>query len=213
MGELEDHRILVVTEDPAGLATTSRTTWCASARTGRSPSRAAGSSTCRLRASCRRATLSTADAGGEVAHHAALGGDHELSARASLAGGPARASGSSPDEEAANLARFGAQHAAELPTAQRLPLQVALLGVLAYSNVWRTRGAELEAELVDKIGECEMAGLPAIAAAGFETLSLVQYEIGKLDSAMTSSLRSLRAARTRWPHWRAPRAWPAWPGA
>jgi tetratricopeptide (TPR) repeat protein len=64
--------------------------------------------------------------------------------------------------------------------------------VLAYSNVWRARGAELEAEIVAKIGECEMADLPAIAAAGFETLSLVQYEIGKLDSAMTSSLRSLR---------------------
>jgi hypothetical protein len=131
--------------------------------------------------------------GGEVAHHAALGGDHELAARASLAGGR-HAIRIFASEEAAHLARFGSQHAAELPTEQRLPLQVALLGVLAYSNMWRARGAELEEDLVAKISECEMAGLPAVAAAGFETLSLVQYETGKLDSAVTSSLRSLKGA-------------------
>jgi tetratricopeptide (TPR) repeat protein len=76
---------------------------------------------------------------------------------------------------------------------QRLPLQVALLGVLAYSNSWRTRGgAELEAELVARIAECELEGLAEVAAAGFHTLSFVQYETGKLDSAMTSSLSSIK---------------------
>jgi DNA-binding SARP family transcriptional activator len=142
------------------------------------------------------------DAGGEVAHHAALGGDHELAARASLSGGR-HAIRIFAGEEAARLARFGAHHAAELPTAQRLPLQVALLGVLAYSNGWRTRAAELEEEIVGRISECELAGLPAVAAAGFQTLSLVQYEIGKLDSAMTSSLRSLRGADGAGPQTRA----------
>jgi tetratricopeptide (TPR) repeat protein len=132
-------------------------------------------------------------AGGEVAHHAALGGDHDLAARASLAGGQ-HANRIFANEEAAQLARFGVQHAAKLPTAKRLPLQVGLLGVLAYSNVWRARANELEDELTATIAECELEGLPDVTAAGLQTLSFVQYETGKLDSAKTSSLRSIKDA-------------------
>jgi DNA-binding SARP family transcriptional activator/predicted ATPase len=130
-------------------------------------------------------------AAGEVAHHAALGGDHHLAARASLAGGQ-HAIRIFAAEEAAQLARFGVQHAATLPTATRLPLQVALLEVLAYSTAWRSRASELEEELVRTIAECEREGLPGVAAVGFQSLSLVQYETGKLDSAKASSLRSIQ---------------------
>jgi DNA-binding SARP family transcriptional activator/tetratricopeptide (TPR) repeat protein len=140
-----------------------------------------------------RANALDGDTGGEVAHHASLGGDHDLAARASLAGGR-HAIRVFAGEEAARLARLGAQHAAELPAAERLPLQVALLDVLTYSSAWRRRGAELEEELVGRIAECEMHGLSEVAAAGFKTLSLVQYEIGKVDRAMTSSLRALTDA-------------------
>ncbi len=202
VGELEHHRILVVTEAPgaAGYDFAHDLVRERAYRALSEPRR-------RLihlqiaRVMSKRGALD-GDAGGEVAHHAALGGNHELAARASLAGGR-HAIRIFAGEEAARLARFGAQHAAELPPSQRLPLQVALLGVLAYSNAWRTRSAELEEELCDKISECEMAGLPAIAAAGLQTLSLVQYETGKLDSAMTSSLRSLGGADAPGPRARA----------
>jgi DNA-binding SARP family transcriptional activator/tetratricopeptide (TPR) repeat protein len=136
--------------------------------------------------------------GGEVAHHAALGGDHELAARASLAGGR-RALRIFANEEAARLARFGVQHAAELATALRLPLQVALLDVQAASNTWRTRTGELEEDLAARIADAERAGLPAVAAAGFKTLSFVQYESGQLESAVTSSLQSLTGATSAEP--------------
>ncbi len=202
MGELEQHRILVVTEGRGGPGYD-----FAHDLVRERAYRALSEPRRRLihlqiaRVLSRDDALE-GDAGGEVAHHAALGGDHELAARASLSGGR-HAIRIFAGEEAARLARFGAQHAAELPTAQRLPLQVALLGVLAYSNAWRSRSAELEEEIVGKISECELAGLPAVAAAGFQTLSLVQYEIGKLDSAMTSSLRSLRGADGAAPQTRA----------
>jgi DNA-binding SARP family transcriptional activator len=194
VGDLEQHRILVVTEGPGepGYDFAHDLVRERAYRALSEPRR-------RLIHLQIARVLSKGDAhdwdaaGGEVAHHAALGGDHELAARASLSGGR-HAIGIFAGEEAARLARFGQQHAAELPIAQRLPLQVALLGVLAYSNAWRARSAELEAEILDRISECELAGLPAAVAAGFQTLSLVQYETGKLDSAMTSSLRSLKGA-------------------
>ena len=197
VGELEQHRILVVTDAPGGAGYD-----FAHDLVRERAYRALSEPRRRLIHLQIARVLSKGEldggSGGEVAHHAALGGDHELAARASLAGGR-HAIRIFASEEAAHLARFGSQHAAKLPAAQRLPLQVALLGVLAYSNMWRTRGAELEEELVDKIAECEMAGLPGAAAAGFETLSLVQYETGKLDSAMTSSLRSLSGAEADGP--------------
>ena len=202
VGELEHHRILVVTEAPGGAGYD-----FAHDLVRERAYRALSEPRRRLIHRQIARVLSKAGAldgasGGEVAHHAALGGDHELAAHAALAGGR-HAIRIFAGEEAGRLARFGAQHAAELSLGQRLPLRVALLGVLAYSNTWRGRSAELEEELVSTIAECEMAGLQGAAAAGFETLSLVQYEVGKLDSAMTSSLRSLKRADTGGPRARA----------
>jgi DNA-binding SARP family transcriptional activator len=202
VGELEHHRILVVTEAPGGAGYD-----FAHDLVRERAYRALSEPRRRLIHLQIARVLSKAGAldgatGGEVAHHAALGGDHELAAQAALAGGR-HAIRIFAGEEAGRLARFGAQHAAELPPGQRLPLQVALLGVLAYSNTWRARSPELEEELVGTIAECEMAGLQAAAAAGFETLSLVQYEVGKLDSAMSSSLRSLTRADAGGPRARA----------
>lgn len=202
VGELEHHRILVVTEAPGGAGYD-----FAHDLVRERAYRALSEPRRRLIHRQIARVLSKAGAldgasGGEVAHHAALGGDHELAAHAALAGGR-HAIRIFAGEEAGRLARFGAQHAAELSLGRRLPLRVALLGVLAYSNTWRGRSPELEEELVSTIAECEMAGLQGAAAAGFETLSLVQYEVGKLDSAMTSSLRSLKRADTGGPRARA----------
>jgi hypothetical protein len=205
VGDLEQHRILVVTEGVGGPGYD-----FAHDLVRERAYRALSEPRRRLIHLQIARVLSKGDAhdwdaaGGEVAHHAALGGDHELAARASLSGGR-HAIRIFASEEAAHLARFGAQHAAELPTARRLPLQMALLGVLAYSNAWRTRGAELEEEILGRISECEAAGLPEAVAAGFQTLSLVQYETGKLESAMTSSLRSLTGADGAGPQTRAER--------
>jgi DNA-binding SARP family transcriptional activator/tetratricopeptide (TPR) repeat protein len=193
MGELEHHRILVVTESPAGAGYD-----FAHDLVRERAYRALSEPRRRLIHLQIARVLAKGDAlegeaGGEVAHHAALGGDHDLAARACLAGGR-YAIRIFANEEAGRLARFGAQHATRLPAAKRLPLQVALLGVLAYSNSWRSRSDEIEDELAAAISECDLEGLPGVAAAGLQTLSLVQYETGKLDSAMTSSLRSIKSA-------------------
>jgi DNA-binding SARP family transcriptional activator len=196
VGELEQHRILVVTDAPGGAG------YDFAHDLVRERAYQALSEPRRRLIHLQIARVLSkdgameGDVGGEVAHHAALGGDHALAARAALAGGR-HAIRIFANAEAARLARFGGQHAAALPTAQRLPLQVALLGVLAYSISWRTRGgSELEQELVARIAECELEGLAEVTAAAFQTLSLVQYETGKLDSAMTSSLSSIKGGRS-----------------
>lgn len=132
-------------------------------------------------------------ASGEVAHHAALAGDHELAARASLAGAR-RALQVFANEEAARLARFGGEHAEGLAPHVRLPLQVDLLHVLMLSNMWRSRAEEVEEELRRRIDECERVGLRDAAAAGLYALGTLQYESGKRDSAGQSMLRALDEA-------------------
>ena len=142
--------------------------------------------------------LATADApegyaSGEVAHHAALGGDHELAARASLAGAR-RALRVFANEEAARLARFGTEHAEGLAAPIRLPLQIGLLNALMHSNLWRARADELESELRRRIDECERAGLRDAVAQGIYALGTLQYEAGKLESAGQSVQRVLEQA-------------------
>ena len=71
--------------------------------------------------------------------------------------------------------------------------------MIVYSATWRTRADDLERELANLVAECERAGLPATAAAGFQILSVVQYEGGKMDSARASTLRSLQGPRAAEP--------------
>ena len=65
---------------------------------------------------------------GDVAHHAALGGDRDLAARSSLEAAE-RALRVFAGAEAGRLASAGLDHAATLPRDARIPLQLALLRV------------------------------------------------------------------------------------
>ena len=134
-----------------------------------------------------RALSSVGGGASEIAHHAGLGGDHELAARAAREAARA-ALRVFANGEAASLGRLGVEHAASLPRDVRLPLQVDLLDVVVHSGAFRP--LELEDEVLRVVTECEAAGLGALAAAGLHTLSTAQRDRGGVESAFASSVRA-----------------------
>jgi DNA-binding SARP family transcriptional activator len=131
---------------------------------------------------------------GEVAHHAALGGERELAARAYLAAAD-RAVRVFASAEAVRSASAGLEHAASLPRDVRLPLQLALMRVKVMTAALQGERRALGSELSRIIVEAEDAGLPALAASGFHTLSILQHDGGDLGAAHTSTLRAVDVAR------------------
>jgi DNA-binding SARP family transcriptional activator len=131
---------------------------------------------------------------GEVAHHAALGGDRDLAARFSLDAAE-RALRLFAGAEAGRLASAGLEHAATLPRDARLPLQLALLRVKVVSTPWRGERQTLGADLSRIITEAQDAGLHAAASNGLQALSVLQREAGDLDGAHESTLRAVDVVR------------------
>ena len=131
---------------------------------------------------------------GEVAHHAALGGERELAARAYLAAAD-RAVRVFASAEAVRSASAGLEHAASLPRDVRLPLQLALMRVKVMTAALQGERRALGSELSRVIVEAQDAGLPALAASGFHTLSILQHDGGDLGAAHTSTLRAVDVSR------------------
>jgi hypothetical protein len=132
---------------------------------------------------------------GDVAHHAALGGDLELAARACVAAGQrclrlfARA-------EAASFARHGIGLLAQLSREVRVPIQMELLEVEIHSGAGRERGRELAGELSRLIGEAQEAGLMAHVRTGFYLDSFLHYHGGEHALAHAATLHAEEAGRS-----------------
>ena len=125
------------------------------------------------------------EAAGEVLHHAALAGEQELAARASIAAGE-RCIRLFAYVDALDLSRRGLGHAAQLPTRVRLPLEVELLGLRAR----RPSGgalAEIDGALGEAARAAEAVGLLEAAARAHYFRSLVRYGGGDLAGAAQSS--------------------------
>jgi DNA-binding SARP family transcriptional activator/tetratricopeptide (TPR) repeat protein len=131
---------------------------------------------------------------GDVAHHASLGGDSELAARAYVSAGE-RCLRVCAYAEACELAARGRQHIERLPLDLRAELRIALLSVHVLSNQWLRRPRELESELSSATLEAQRRGMHAQVARGFFLLSYLHNERGDLGNARVMSLRAAEAGR------------------
>jgi hypothetical protein len=132
---------------------------------------------------------------GDIAHHAALGGDSELAARAYLAAGE-RCLRLFAHADASQLASSGLQHVERLPPEAAIRLGLALLSVHVYSNQWLRRPHELEAELSRVARLAEQRGMHAEAARSYFLMSFVHNERGDFVSAGTRTLQAAQAGRS-----------------
>lgn len=146
-----------------------------------------------------RALFATPDASGalagDIAHHAALGGDAELAARACLIAAE-RCVRLFAASEAAELARRGLRHLPTLPRALRIQLHIKLLH--AYMRSGTARGAtlrQIDGELTRVVIEAQDAGLHADAASGLYFLSELRFEDGNFVGAAEVSLRAAEVSQ------------------
>lgn len=129
---------------------------------------------------------------GDVAHHAALGGDAALAARASVTAGE-RSLRVFAFAEATELVRRGIEHARALDGPERVRLHMALLRVAVGARHSPGRAAELDEELRALVAEARSLGLIDEEAVGYGLLSTLNYaheEFGRVHET------SVRAAET-----------------
>jgi DNA-binding SARP family transcriptional activator/predicted ATPase len=131
---------------------------------------------------------------GDLAHHAALGGDDELCARACADAGE-RCLSVFANAEAAELADRGVSRLHTLSRDARLPLQIRLLRVKVRSRAWRHRSPELYGEISRVALEAQAAGLSSNAAMALFVVSELNWAEGDLFGAKESALRSVEASR------------------
>jgi predicted ATPase len=131
---------------------------------------------------------------GDLAHHAALGGDDELCARACADAGE-RCITLFANAEAAELADRGLSRLHALSRDARLPLQIRLLRVKTHSGAWLHRSPELYAEISRVALEAQSAGLFSNAAMALYVASELHWARGDFSGAKESTLRSVEAIR------------------
>ncbi len=136
---------------------------------------------------------------GDVAHHAALGGDSALAARAYVLAAQ-RCLRIFANDEAVRLADRGMQHLLALDRPTGVALRLAFLQVHVLSGRWLHRARALNEELSRAIVDAQDAGLQAAAADGLQTLSIMQHDGGDFLGARDSSLRAVDASRAADPH-------------
>jgi hypothetical protein len=131
---------------------------------------------------------------GDIAHHAAIGGDSQLAAEAYVAAGE-RSLRLFAYADASRLATSGLQHAERLPPEQALRMRLALLGVQARSNQWLRRAQELEAELSRVALAAQQRGMHPEVSRAFWFMSLLHAMRGDFARASSDILRAAQAGR------------------
>ncbi len=132
-------------------------------------------------------------AAGEVAHHAALGGDPELAARACIAAGR-HSQRVFAYEEAASLAERGLEHLADLPEETRLSLHIDLLALYVHPGM-SLCPPDLEARLPRVTAAARATGRPALVRKGFYAFGWLYYQRGEFSSALRATLDAEEAGR------------------
>ena len=131
---------------------------------------------------------------GDIAHHAALGGDSELAARAYVAAGE-RCLRLFALADASRLAASGMQHADRLAPETGIRWRLPLLAVQVHSNQWLKRPHELEAQLRRVARLAEERGMHAEATRCYYLASFVHSERGDIAKASALSLEAAAAGR------------------
>jgi DNA-binding SARP family transcriptional activator len=132
---------------------------------------------------------------GDLAHHAALGGDAELAAGAYLAAAQ-RSIRLFAWGEANLLCRRGIEQLPNLPRATRLHLHVELLGVEVMGKPSFERAREIEVELLRTLTEAEEAGLHADVVRAYYLRSVVQFRTENPRAAAETMFRAMRTIQS-----------------
>jgi len=130
----------------------------------------------------------------ELAHHAQLGGDARLCARACLAAAR-HCMRVFAVEQAAMLADRGLEHAARLTGEERAQLRIELWVAAYDADVHHTRRAAIAAELERAIVDARAVGCHAAAARGLSELSRKDYDAGDFTRAHQRSLHAIQRVR------------------
>lgn len=135
------------------------------------------------------------DLSGDLAHHAALGGDCETAARAYLTSAQ-RCVRLFAWGEASELCRRGIEQLPRLDRATQLHLHVELLGVEVMGKPSAQRAREIEVELLRALTAAEQAGLHQDAVRGYYLRSVVQFRSENASGAAETSWRAVSAGRS-----------------
>jgi hypothetical protein len=126
---------------------------------------------------------------GDVAHHASLGGDHELAASASLLAAE-RCLKLFAYTEAVTLAERGVQHCQSLDPQTQIRLQLGLLRVWALAGVTTDRATQLEIEIQQGMAQAKRLGLKEDEAIGLEALTILHFNQNKFTDFHQHSLQA-----------------------
>jgi hypothetical protein len=135
------------------------------------------------------------DLAGDLAHHAALGGDSETAARSYLAAAQ-RCVRLFAWGEASELCRRGIEQLPHLDRATRLHLHVELLGVEVMGKPSAQRARDIDVELLRALTAAEEAGLHRDAVRGYYLRSVVQFRSENAGGAAETSWRAVTAGRS-----------------
>lgn len=135
---------------------------------------------------------------GDIAHHAALGGNDLLAAEAALLAAQ-RGLKLFAFADAAELAQRGIHSCHRLQDRSRIHFHVNLLKVLVLTGVTKDQLAQLEIELHQLISESSRLGLQDEEAVAREALIALHYDHGNLISVHEHSLRAAERGRTASP--------------
>jgi DNA-binding SARP family transcriptional activator/tetratricopeptide (TPR) repeat protein len=135
------------------------------------------------------------DLSGDLAHHAALGGDSETAARAYLTAAQ-RCVRLFAWGEASELCRRGIEQLPRLDRATRLHLHVELLGAEVMGKPSAQRGREIDVELLRALTAAEEAGLHSDAVRGYYLRSVVQFRSENAGGAAETSWRAVTVGRS-----------------
>jgi DNA-binding SARP family transcriptional activator len=133
---------------------------------------------------------------GDLLHHAALAGDHELAARACIAAG-LRCIRLFAYGDAQDLARRGLEHAEHLPLAARLELQVDLLALSLQRSLRRDESDAVEAELANVILEASRQDLDTVVVRAFNLRAQLRYGMEDQVGAGDNSLLAVESGYSR----------------
>lgn len=135
---------------------------------------------------------------GDIAHHASLGGDHELAASAALLAAE-RCLKLFAYAETSTLAQRGIQHCHHLDQRTRIRLQLSLLRVCAIAGVTGDRATQLELDVRRLMGEASQLGLKDEEAIGLETFSVLYFNQSNFAEMHPHLLRAVEVSRATSP--------------
>jgi DNA-binding SARP family transcriptional activator/tetratricopeptide (TPR) repeat protein/energy-coupling factor transporter ATP-binding protein EcfA2 len=132
--------------------------------------------------------------GAEVAHHAALGGDYELAARACVAAGQ-HSLRVFAYEEVATWVERGVEHIANLPPRTGLPLHFDLLALYVHPGMTRYCPPDLEDRLRRVTLGAQSEGWHALVHRGFDLFGWLYYHRGDYSGALNATLEAQHAGQ------------------